>query len=446
MKSKYDCVVVGAGPAGLMTAKTLGESGQDVLLVDIKKDIPEVNRCCCTMLINEPNTHGDTVRIVDNNIQFEKTGLNVRYTGQWVKMVKSIRLSPGGNKLTMANEVEGVAHPYSKNVVLKNLLDDAIACGVDVLTETAGIKAENVDGGVKVFLRGTSSRSFKEVKCKVAVAADGVNSQIVKGLEMAKQRKFFTTFHVASYFLEGVENPYPNSWITFVGKGHTPQGKAQIYMLPKHLPTAKPGDEPIVDIMCGTPIGVTAKAGLDHFLRKGKFAHWFRNAKVIHTASAVLNFYTCILNPVEGNIVAVGDTAAFIETYCQSAMMYGYRAAKAILNVLATGKGYDEYTNFWRESFEYCWPGEIEKALRGFGLGLMSDSDLDYIFSLTDNEQYPGYVSENTAPEIMKKAILSHLDQMRKERPDIAKTIEQYWVTKDTQALLKAEHSKEKGK
>jgi len=76
----------------------------------------------------------------------------------------------------------------------------------------------------------------------------------------------------------------------------------------------------------------------------------------------------------------------------------------------------------------------------------MSDSDLDYIFSLTDNEQYPGYVSENTAPEIMKKAILSHLDQMRKERPDIAKTIEQYWVTKDTQALLKAEQSKEKGK
>jgi len=43
MKSKYDCVVVGAGPAGLMAAKTLGESGQDVLLVDIKKDIPEVN-------------------------------------------------------------------------------------------------------------------------------------------------------------------------------------------------------------------------------------------------------------------------------------------------------------------------------------------------------------------------------------------------------------------
>ena len=446
MKSTYDCVVIGAGPAGLMTAKTLGEAGQDVLLVDIKKDIPEVNRCCCTMLINEPNTHGETFRIVDNNIHLEKTGITIRYTGQWVKMVKSIRLSPGGNRLTMVNEKEGVAHPYSKNVLLRCLLEDALANGVDVATETAGIKAENINGGVRVFLRETRARSFREVKCKVAVAADGVNSQIVKGLELFKQRKFLTTFHVASYFLEGVENPYPNSWITFVGKGHTRQGRAQLYMLPKHLPNAKPGDEPIIDIMCGTPIGYTAKAALDQFLRDGRFAHWFRHAKVIHTASAVLNFYTCILNPVEGNIVAVGDAAAFIETYCQSAMMYGYRAAKAILNVLATGKGYEEYTNFWRESFEYCWPGEIEKALRGFGLHVMSDEELDYIFSLTDSEEYQGYVSENTAPDIMKKAILSHLDQMKKERPEIAKKIEEHWTATDTQSLLKGGLDREKGK
>ncbi len=437
MKSKYDCVVISAGPGGLMAAKTLGENGQDVLLVDIKKDIPDVNRCCCTMLINEPNTHGETVRIVDNNIHYEKTGITVRYTGQFVKMVQSVRLSPGGNRLTMVNREDGVAHPYSKNVILRNLLEDGVASWVDVLTETAGLRAENVDGGVRVFLRGTRSRSIQEVKCKVAVAADGVNSQIVKNLEMSKTRRFFTTFHVASYFLEGVENPHPNSWVTFVGKGHTPQGRAQIYMLPKHLPTAKPGDEPIIDIMCGTPMGFTSKMALDHFLRKGRFAHWFRNAKVVHTASAVLNFYTCILNPVEGNIVAVGDAIAFIETYCQSAMMYGYRAAKAILNVLATGKGYEEYTDFWKTSFEYCWPGEIEKALRGFGLGVMSDDDLDYIFSLTDKEEYQGYVSENTAPDIMKKAILSHLDQMRKERPDIAKKIEQHWVGTDTQTLLK---------
>ena len=133
------------------------------------------------------------------------------------------------------------------------------------------------------------------------------------------------------------------------------------------------------------------------------------------------------MNPVEGNIVVVGDAAAFIETYCQSAMMYGYWAAQAALKVLETGTGYDDYTGFWRESFEYCWPGEIEKALQGFGLGQLSDEALDYIFSLTDSEEYEGYVSENTAPHVMKKAIMSHIGQMRRERPEIAAVIEKHW-------------------
>jgi len=428
MKSTYDFVIIGAGPAGLMIARELSSAKQDVLLVDIKKDIPTINRSCCTMLINEPNTHGDTATIVDNNIRFEKTGFTVRYTGQWVKMKRSIRLSPGGKKLSMVNEKEGVAHPYSKDVLLKGLMEDAVANGVDVLTETAGIRAENVDGGVKVILRGTRSRTLKEVRCKIAFAADGVNSQITRCLELAKKRTYFGTFHVASYFLEGVENPYPDSWITFVGQGHTKWGRGQLYFMPKHLPTAKPGDEPIIDIMCGAPLGFPSKLSVDHFMRKGHFSHWFRNAKIVHSASAVLNFYTCVLNPVEGNIVVVGDAASFIETYCQSAMVYGYRAAHAALKVLATGSGYDDYSNFWRESFEYCWPGEIEKALRGFGLHMMSDAELDYIFSLTDNEQYAGYVSENSAPEVMKHAIMSHIEQIRKEKPAIAEKIEKHWT------------------
>lgn len=423
MKDRYDIIVIGAGPGGLASAATLAREGQDVLLVDVKKEIPKVNRCCCTALINDPTTHGEAVTIQNNNIHFEKTGITVRYTGQWVKLEKSIRLSPGGKKLTMTNE-NGVAWPYSKEVLLRNLLEDAEEAGVDILTETTALKAENQGGGVKVVLRGNHSRSLKEVKGKVAVAADGVNSQIVKGLELFKKRKYIASFHVASYFLEGVETPYPHCWITFVGKGHTRDGKSQLYMLAKHLPDAKPGDEPIIDLMCGTPKGFSAKQGLDYFITSGRFSHWFKRAKVVHTSSAALNFYTPIMEPAEGNILVVGDAAAFIETYCQGAIMYGYRAAKTILKHLETGEGFKDYTDFWRSTFEYCWPEEIEKATRGFGMHLLSDEELDYIFGLTDDESYEGYISENTAPEIVKKAILSHMDQMQEERPEIAKKFE----------------------
>ena len=40
MAKKYDLIVVGAGPTGLMAAKVAGENGLKVALIDKKHDIP----------------------------------------------------------------------------------------------------------------------------------------------------------------------------------------------------------------------------------------------------------------------------------------------------------------------------------------------------------------------------------------------------------------------
>jgi len=43
---KYDVIVVGAGPAGLMAAKTAAEDGLKVLLIERKRNITEIKRLC----------------------------------------------------------------------------------------------------------------------------------------------------------------------------------------------------------------------------------------------------------------------------------------------------------------------------------------------------------------------------------------------------------------
>ena len=44
-KDRYDAVVIGAGPAGSVAAKTMAEAGMDVLLIDKKSEIGNVKRC-----------------------------------------------------------------------------------------------------------------------------------------------------------------------------------------------------------------------------------------------------------------------------------------------------------------------------------------------------------------------------------------------------------------
>ncbi len=46
-------------------------------------------------------------------------------------------MSTGGNKLTIVNREHGVALTYTKEIILRNLLEESLANGVDVLTETA---------------------------------------------------------------------------------------------------------------------------------------------------------------------------------------------------------------------------------------------------------------------------------------------------------------------
>ncbi|GAI99384.1 unnamed protein product, partial [marine sediment metagenome] len=43
---KYDLIVVGGGPGGLMAAKTAAEDGLKVVLIERKRNITEINRAC----------------------------------------------------------------------------------------------------------------------------------------------------------------------------------------------------------------------------------------------------------------------------------------------------------------------------------------------------------------------------------------------------------------
>jgi flavin-dependent dehydrogenase len=432
MEKIYDAVVVGAGPAGLMVAGQLGGRGASVLLVDMKKDIPRVFRSCCANLIIEADTHKETVSYAGGAFRFEQNSFSVPYAGAVIPLQQSVKVSAGGSTLLIKGKSpEGsVAVSFEKEALLQGLFSRVQACGtVDIMAETQALGAENTAAGARVKLRTRGGPEFS-AQGRVVVAADGVNSPIVESLGLnAKRRKFFARFRVASYHMEGVECPYPDAWVTFIGKGHTLGGRGQLYFCPK--PHAGRTSPPVYELTAGVPIaegagGVTPVDELEYFTTKSRFAPWFRHAEIVSRRAATLNFYTPLTDPVEGNVVVVGDAAAFIETYVQGALQYGYLAAEAIAGHLATGSGFGPYAAAWADSFEYNDPAHIKNATQGFGLHVLKDEDLDYLFSLTRGDDIRGFVNEFSDPDTVRNALLRHIERIRSERPELAATFEKF--------------------
>ena len=108
---------------------------------------------------------------------------------------------------------------------------------------------------------------------------------------------------------------------------------------------------------------------------------------------------SAIREPVEGNVVVVGDAAAPIETWVQGAVVSAYLAVKAIEKELNGQKGYPEYIDWWQQAFYFHNPDYWRMVLQMFNLygAWTCDEDVDYVYKLLqDKGGYPQIViSEN---------------------------------------------------
>ena len=419
MNKTYDLIVVGAGPAGLMAAVTAAQKNLTVALIERKTITTAVKRSCCTALINEPGTHEECVTLENKRIVFHRSDFSVPYDGPRIPLKQMIKFSPKGNRFVVERDEDPVAIVLNKECLLAGLTVQAEQLGVKILPGTHALQAENGDEWVVVTVR-QKDKTF-DLSSKAAIAADGVNSRLTEKLGFNKARKHFGTMQALTHYVEGVECPYPPAWMVFVGRGHVPSGKGQLYMLPK---PQKDGSF-VYEITYGHPASDTSSMEEDirWFMEKGTFAPWFKKARVVKTVSAVLKFATPVADPRAGKILVVGDAASYIEVYNQGALMYGHSAANAVASFLSTGKGLDDYAAFWKKTFGYNQPGAIEAAVQAFGLHVLEDDEIDYLFSLTENETYKGYVNEHSSKETTMGALRAHMEEIKRDRPDLAEKI-----------------------
>jgi len=198
---KYDIIVCGGGPTGLMAAKTAAEDGLKVLLIERKKDITEINRTCAQMFYishlgatkSGIYCFREPVRLEigkeNNRFIFPTLGFSVDYQGPLRPYYQYPHLSPSGYMIDRypKHNDKPLAFFFQKEAFLSGLLAQAEKAGVEVLTETAALGAENTPDGVRVTVQTKSGEQTLEARR--AIAADGIESRIVDSLGLNQDRQ-----------------------------------------------------------------------------------------------------------------------------------------------------------------------------------------------------------------------------------------------------------------
>jgi len=143
MAKEYDLIVVGAGPAGLMAAKTAGENGLNVALIERKKGISDINRACSMMVVTLTGKYLEErvfLNSREKRICFPHYGFSVDYDGSHQDFYTWVIYSHKGNKIQLGDYEENarkgeagrISAVYDKGALLKCLLREVHAHRVEV--------------------------------------------------------------------------------------------------------------------------------------------------------------------------------------------------------------------------------------------------------------------------------------------------------------------------
>jgi len=261
LKNSYDVIVVGAGPAGSIAARSAAEKGLSVLLLEKDRDVGYPVRC------------GEAVA---------KAGIEefISADEKWIaaKINKFSFIAPNQAEVTV--QLNDVAFVLERRLFDYELARTAADAGAEILTRTYvnGLLIE--DGkvcGVKYEYRGEQ----KEVRAKIVIAADGVESRVGRWAGISTHVDFrdmesavqvtAANIHVAQdtlFFYFGIDiSPSGYLWIFPKGNNKANIGigvsgsigkkkSAQLYLddfMQKHYP-----DAPVLTrIAGGVPCGIT---------------------------------------------------------------------------------------------------------------------------------------------------------------------------------------------
>jgi digeranylgeranylglycerophospholipid reductase len=355
-----DVLVVGAGPAGSMTAKTVAELGLDVIFIE-EHETPGTPVFC-----------GEGLSI--NGIKNAGLKPVAPYVCQQITTARVV--APNGNTVDL-HATDWTGYTLDRSEFDKALAENAVKAGAKLMTKvsaTGVIKEGEQIVGVKAIKDGKEI----EFRAKIVIGADGHWSIIRRSAGLANYFDDWVT--CAQYKLSGLDFEDSSVNEFWIGEKYAPGGYAWVF--PKSKKVANVG------------VGVRAKHTkpaveyLKDFIANDPR---FRNAKIEMTNGGICPVSGTLDKIVMDGLILTGDSAgqlipmtgAGIHCSIQSGKMAGRVASAAIKE----GNVSEERLSAYRVEFDEYWGRRITEAGKVLNmLDKFSDDDLDVLADVISHE------------------------------------------------------------
>ncbi len=358
---KCDLVVVGAGPAGSMTAKVAAEAGLDVVMLEKRQEI------------------GDPVRCAEG---VSKAGLKrlVELDPSWISAeVKGARIrGPDGTEIVISEDSAGaeVGYVLERKVFDRALAQKAAEAGAKVMVKTralALLQENGVPAGVSAAFVGESLK----IEAPLIIGADGVESKVGRwaGIDTALKPKDIET--CAQFLLqdERIDDEYCEFYL---GNGIAPGG--YVWSFPK-------GDK-LANVGIGV-LGSKADSGAPMRLLREFVKANFPQGKVLEIMVGGVPVSGPIETTTADGVILVGDAARQSDPITGGGIINAMRAGVMAGEVAADLVPRGEVDKRALQVYEKRWRETIGKSItRNFAVKELfvdlTDDDLDRLIHSLD--------------------------------------------------------------